>query len=105
MGLVVFTATGGIPKIDPVGGLIAGSGKAVFIHKGLQIIDGVMIERQPVFREHPGHPRQYMGSQMPYPDPGQYQKPAIVSQKMNALFSQPLRPADVPIPASDVTGR
>jgi hypothetical protein len=45
-----------------------------------------------------------MGSQMLYTDPGQYQEPSVVGQKMNALFSQPLRPANVAVPASDVTG-
>jgi hypothetical protein len=103
MGLIVFTATGCISEINPVGGLIAGSAKAVFINKGLQIIDGVMIESAPVFGEYPSHPAQYMGSQMPDPDPGQYQKSAVIGQKMKVRFSQPLRPADVSITASDVT--
>jgi hypothetical protein len=48
MRLVVFTAAGCIPEINPVGGLVAGSAKPLFIHKGLQIIDGMIIDRLPV---------------------------------------------------------
>lgn len=51
MGLVIFASASGFSEIDPIAGTVAGSFKALSVHKGLQPIDWVMIESLPITRE------------------------------------------------------
>ncbi len=103
VGLIVFATAGGITQTDPIGGPVAGAGKTLFVHKCFKIMDGMVIDRLPVCGKYLGQLAQYVRSTEFDVYPGQYQKPGIVGQKMNALFSQLLRPADVSVAASDMT--
>ena len=45
---LIFAATGGVAQIDPIGGPIAGSGKPFFVHKRFKIVDGMIVEFEPI---------------------------------------------------------
>jgi len=71
VGVIIFTTAGGITQINPVGGFIAGSGKALFVHKSFKVIDVMAVDCLPVLTDNFGHASQYVGSKAANPNPGQ----------------------------------
>jgi len=84
--LIIFPPTGGIARIDPVCGLVAGTGKAVFVHKGFEIIDRMVVDLLPVPGEDFGHAAQDVGGQRRNTHPGEDQKPGVVGRQVQ-IFS------------------
>jgi hypothetical protein len=104
VGLVIFPSTGGVAQIDPIGGVVTGAGKAVFVHEGFQVINTMIVCRLPIRWQDTTHPTQDMRGQMGHANPGQYQKPAVVSHQMQIGRPLMLRPTDEPVAATNMPG-
>jgi len=65
--------------IDPVGSLVTGTLKSLFINKALQQKDGMVISFYPIRAYTPGNFSQDMAGKMGNFHPGQDQKSPVVS--------------------------
>jgi hypothetical protein len=61
IGMIVFTPSGGLSQIEPVGRLITGPLEPLQVHKGLLEVDRMLIEPLPVRGQSLRHPSQKMG--------------------------------------------
>jgi hypothetical protein len=102
VGEVVLASAGGFSKIEPVGGLVAGSSEHVRIDESLEPIDGMGIYVLPVSAEGASRPGEEMGGQAMRFDPGKHEKAGVVGQKMNVLAPSLDIPPDIAVPAPDM---
>lgn len=68
--LAIFPDALGLSDGDPIGCLVAGSGKFLGIHKCFQQVDWVPVDFQPVFCYSPGDFSENMGRQVWNLNPG-----------------------------------
>jgi hypothetical protein len=96
VGEVVLATAGGLSKIDPVGGRIAGSSEQVRIDESLEPVDGMGIYVLPVSTEDASRPGEQTGGQTMSFDPGKREKAGVVGQKMHVLAPSLDIPPDMP---------
>ena len=77
MNFVFYAAARGPPDMNPIGRLVACAGEAFGIHKGLQIINRMIIEFLPVHTDSAGHLPENMTGQVGDLYPRQDQEPCI----------------------------
>jgi hypothetical protein len=70
MSMIIFSTTGSISQIDPIGRPVAGSGIPLGIDKGFHGKKWMPIIRFPVTSDDFHHLSQYMGCQMTDMNPG-----------------------------------
>ena len=87
---VEFTAALGVADVDPVGGAVAGAGKALAFYEGLQKHRGVVVAGVPVVGQLFGGKGEYLGGEVPRAHPGQNEKPGVVDDEVEVLESAAL---------------
>ena len=80
----------GLPQANPIGGAVAGAGKALPIHEGFQQPDRLPIFGLPVLTEAPADLAQNMTGQMRHPHPGKDEKTRVVQDLVPGLFTMPI---------------
>src|SRR5271157_666170 len=99
---VVLAASGGQPQIHPVGRAVGGAGKLLGVNKGLQEVNGMLVEDVPVRRNPSGHPCQQVTGQMRNAYPWKDEKAGVVSQEVNVTLARLRTPPDVAVPRTQV---
>ena len=102
---VVFAPAASITEVGPVGGLVAGAGKAVFLDEGFGENDGMAVALEPVLAKTLGGKRKEPGGEVSNPCPRQDEEAGVVDEEMEALPTFLRGPADEAIPTRDLEGR
>ena len=87
MKTVVTAPAFGFPKINPVGGFIAGPFKACCIHEGFKAPNRMVIFFHPIIDDPFSYQRQNVTCQMGHSDPRQNQKTRVVRDQVNVLLT------------------
>jgi len=95
----------GPADIDPVGGAVAGTGKARSLDESLRQDDGVAIDSLPIRRQAAQVQRQNAGGEVGEGFAGQEQETSIVGDQVQALAQERQGPADPFIPSPTVERR
>src|SRR5271157_1852146 len=99
---VVLAASGGQPQIYPVGRAVGGAGKLLGVNKGLQEVNGMLVEDLPVCRNPSGHPCQQVAGQMRNAYPRKDEKAGVVGEEVNVVLPRLRTPPDVSVPRTQV---
>ena len=91
---VEFAAALGLADVVPVGGAIAGSGKALAFHEGLEKHGGVLVAGVPIVGQPFGGKGEYLGCEIFRSHPGHNEKPGIVDDEVKVLGALLGSPAD-----------
>ena len=91
---VEFAAALGLADVVPVGGAIAGCGKALAFHEGLQKHGGVLVAGVPIVGQPFGGKGEYLGCEISRSHPGQNEKPGVVDDEVKVLGALLGSPAD-----------
>src|SRR5258708_29187565 len=90
----LFAATGGLPAMDPVGGLITGAAVAGGLHESLQEHRPIAIALLPIVRELPSDEGEDFRGQSLGLDPRQDQEACVVDHERQIAPALRLIPAD-----------
>jgi hypothetical protein len=102
VGFAEFSAPCGFTDADPVICPIAGCSKPLGVDKGLQEIDGVMVEPLPIFGYLTAVEGQKIRGQMRSLDPGENEESALVGDQMKAFLPALSTPSDKAVSGPDV---
>jgi hypothetical protein len=80
---VQFAAALGLADVNPVGGPVAGAGKALTFHESLQQHGGVLVAGVPIVSQPFGGKGEYLGSKVSRIHPGHDEKPGVVDDEVN----------------------
>src|SRR5690349_18424566 len=87
-------APGGLSNMDPVGGPIAGSSKALRVDQGFQQQGTIPISDLPVVRELPGAQGQDLAGESFDADRGQNQETAIIDDPLQVALALLITPSN-----------
>ena len=91
---VKFSAALGFPDVAPVGGAIAGAGKALTFHESLEKHGGVLVAGVPIVGQSFGGEGEYLGGEISRSYPGQNEKPGVVDDEVKIFYALLGSPAD-----------
>src|SRR5205823_13943167 len=86
--------TGGLPNVDPVGGPVTSSSKALCVHQRFQQQWAMPVSSLPSARHPPGAQRQNLAGQSLDPHPGQNQEPSVIDDPLQVALSLLVAPPD-----------
>lgn len=100
---VIFASAGSHPKIDPVRGLVTGSGETLGVNECLKAIERMVIELLPVIGDASTNQAKNVGCEMRNTDPGQNEESRIIGQQVDVAATGMLVPSDETVAAANMT--
>ena len=102
---VEFASTLGLSDVNPVGGSVTGSGKALTLHESLQKHGGVFVADNLIVGQSFGGQGEYLGSKVSGTHPGHDEKAGVVDNEVEVLGALLGGPADEVITWGDLPCR
>ncbi len=102
---IQFSPSLGLAYVNPIGSFVASSTETRELHEGLQQDRSVSVACGPILGKAFGHNRKQLRAKVLGAYPGEDEEAGIVEDKMEALLSSLIVPADEVVPGISLPGR